>query len=99
VAAPLDPATRVVASTEQVSADMGGEVVILNFRDEVYYGLDEVGAFVWRLLATPRTVAELCDAVTAEFDVDAATCAADLAVLLDGLATRALVTLAPPEAG
>lgn len=99
MAEPLDPATRAVASAEQVSADVGDEVVILNFRDEVYYGLDAVGAFVWQLLAQPRTVAELCEAVTAEFDVDAATCAADLAALLRQLEARALVTLTPPAAG
>ena len=72
-------------------------MVILNFADEVYYGLDGVGARVWELLGEPRTLAELRDAVTAEYEVDAATVEADLQELLEDLATRRLVEVLPRD--
>lgn len=87
----LHAASRVVAARDQVSAELDGEAVILGLADGIYYGLDPVGAFAWALLERPRTVAELRDAVAAEFDVDAPTAERDLLALLDEMAARGLV--------
>jgi ornithine carbamoyltransferase len=87
----ITPETVVVAARDQVSADVDGEFVILNLADEVYYGLDGVGARVWTLLEEPRTVAELASAVSAEYEVDAETAERDLLALVADLAGRRLV--------
>jgi coenzyme PQQ synthesis protein D (PqqD) len=87
----LTPETVVVAARDQVSTELEGEAVILNFADRVYYGLDGAGARVWELLREPRTVAALRDAVVAEFEVDAETAGRDLAELLRELVERRLV--------
>jgi hypothetical protein len=92
---PMDAETRVMASRDQVSVDLDGEAVILGLADGVYYGLDPVGARVWAMLDAPRTVAELRDAVVAEWEVDAPTAEADLIALLGELAARGLVTIDP----
>lgn len=91
----ITPETVVAAARDQVSADLEGEAVILNLADGVYYGLDGVGARVWELLREPRTAAQLRDAVTAEFEVDAGTAWRDLSVLLGELAERRLVEITP----
>ncbi|HVH12083.1 MAG TPA: PqqD family protein [Longimicrobium sp.] len=93
----MDAATRVVAARDQVSVEVDGEAVILNLADGVYYGLDPVGARVWGLMEEPRTVAELRDAVVAEWEVDAPTAEADLLELLADLAARGLVEVRPAE--
>ncbi|HEX6039031.1 PqqD family protein [Longimicrobium sp.] len=92
---PMDADTRVVAARDQVSVEVEGEAVILSLADGVYYGLDPVGARVWTLLEQPRTVAELRDAVVAEWEVDAPTAERDLLALLDALAGRGLVEVQP----
>lgn len=94
---PLDAATRVVAARDQVSCDVEGEVVILGLADGIYYGLDEVGARVWGWMEAPRTVAELRDAVTEAYEVDAETAERDLLSLLGELAARGLVQVDPAE--
>jgi hypothetical protein len=93
----LDADTRVVAARDQVSAQLDGEAVVLSLADGVYYGLNPVGATVWTLLEQPRTVAELRDAVVAEYDVDAATAQADLLQLLGEMAARGLVEVHPAD--
>lgn len=94
MSAPLGPGTRVAAGADQVSCELEGEAVILHLAEGVYYGLDPVGALVWRLVdAGERTVAELADAVAAEYAVDRGTAEADLAELLGDLAARGLVSL------
>ena len=93
----MDAATRVAAARDQVSVEVDGEAVILNLADGVYYGLDPVGARVWALMEQPRTVAELVDAVVAEWEVDAPTAERDLLDLLADLAERGLVEVRPAE--
>lgn len=83
--------SKVVATKEQVSADLGGEVVILNMKNGVYYGLDPVGARIWSLVQDPTTVKVLRDAIFNEYDVDADRCERDLLVLLQDLASNKLI--------
>lgn len=89
----LSPATVLVAARGQVSTELEGEAVILSLADEAYYGLDGAGALAWSLLAEPRTLAELRDAVAAGYDVAPADAERDLAALLSELLERHLVEI------
>ena len=82
-----------VASSELVSANLDGEVVILGFRSGSYYGLDQVGVSVWELLQQPRKVSELRDAIFNEYDVELARCERDLLSLLEELAEKQLIEI------
>jgi hypothetical protein len=92
------PFTRdscVVVSDEQVSTALGDETVVLGMRDGVYYGLDAVGARVWALVAAPRRVSEVVQAITAEFEVSPERCERDVLALLEELCARQLVREVP----
>ena len=86
-------ATLVIAA-DVLATELGAEVVILNLADGQYYGLDEVGAEVWKALASPATVDDVCRAITSAFDVEDACCREDVLSLLGELASRGLVTVA-----
>lgn len=90
----ISSAATVVASSRQVSTDVEGESVILNFDEGVYYGLEKVGARVWELVKSPLPVAEIRDTLVAEFDVDPDRCEADLQDLLSELAEAGLIEVA-----
>jgi hypothetical protein len=81
----------VAATRDHVAAEVGDEVVILSLKDEVYYGLGDVGARVWELVQQPRRVSELRDAIVAEYDVSGERAGRDLLDLLAELAERGLV--------
>jgi hypothetical protein len=83
----------VVVSKEQASADLGDEAAILNLKDGVYYGLDPVGARIWKLIQTPRTVREVRDMILEEYDVEADRCEKDLIALLQDLAKNDLIDI------
>ena len=88
-----------VASPDQISCDLGGEAAILNLKTGVYYGLDPVGARIWELLLTPKTFAQIRDAILSEYDVEPGPCERDLRDLLEKLTAERLVeTLAQPVA-
>ena len=91
-----DSATVVVADDLLASA-FGAELVILNLKDGVYYGLEDVGARIWSLLQRPMTVGAIRDAIVAEFDVEPERCGRDLRSLLQDLASRGLIRVEGPD--
>jgi hypothetical protein len=90
--------TTVCATRDHVAAEVGDEVVILNLKDEVYYGLGSVGARIWELVQKPRRVSDLRDTIVAEYDVEASEAQRDILGLLADLAERGLVEVQPEQA-
>lgn len=90
--------STVVASTRQVSTEVEGESVILNFDDGVYYGLDNLGTLVWSLLSEPIAVSEIRDAIVAEYEVDDSRCETDLLELLNDMQGAGLVQVSESTA-
>jgi hypothetical protein len=82
-----------VVSNELVSANLDGEVVILGFKSGSYYGLDQVGVFVWDLLQQPRQVSDIRNAIFEQYDVELVQCERDLLALLVDLADRQLIEI------
>ena len=89
----------VVAASEQISCPLGEESAILNLKNSVYYGLDPVGAYVWKLLREPRSVRELRDALLAEYDVETQRCEQDLLELLEKMRLEGLIEVRAVAAG
>jgi len=96
---PLSANTIVVASTEQVSCAVGEESVILGLQNSVYYGVNPVGASIWKLLQRQRSVAELRDAVLEEYDVEKERCERDLLDLLEKMQAEGLIEVVASGAG
>lgn len=59
--------TPVRASPQLVSCEVADEAVLLSMRDGQYYGLNEVGASIWKLIQQPRTVVQIRDALLEEY--------------------------------
>lgn len=81
----------VVAAKDQISADVGGEAVILNLKTGAYHGLDPVGARIWNLLAESTTVNDILDALLKEYEVEPDRCFRELLALLQQLAESGLI--------
>ena len=94
----LTDSSVVSIATDQLVSKLGGEIIVLNMKSGVYYGLDAVGARVWELAQNPQTVKSIQDALLTEFDVSADQCRRDLTELLEDLRTEGLVHIQPPAA-
>ena len=88
---PLSLATIVSASTNQVHARVGDDLVILDLDSSLYYSLDPVGARVFELLEEPTRLDAVADTIVAEFEVDAPTARKDVLALVDTLIAQKLV--------
>jgi len=77
-----------------VAANLGEELALLDLPSGSYLGFNATAAHVWRLLSEPRTLDALCDAMTAEFEVDRERCRGEVADLLKKLLAADLIRVA-----
>lgn len=89
----ITPTSRVRATPDQVSSELGKEVVILQLGQGLYYGLDEVGVEIWRKLQDGCRVSEIVAAITEKFEVDDARCEADVLRILGEMEQAQLVVV------
>ena len=80
---------------EQVFTVVDGEAVLMSVENGKYYKLDDIGTRIWVLIETPTAVGALCDQLVQEFQVEHATCEADVQVLLSRLLRNDLIRVVP----
>jgi hypothetical protein len=73
-----DQSTLTRNDRDLLSAVVDGELVGMSVERGTCYGLNEVATRIWGLLAEPRTLSQLCEALAAEYEVDPATCRSDV---------------------
>ena len=87
-----DPGTLFSRATDLVSADLSGDMAILNLQTKTYFGLADVGAFIWQQLEVSTNFRTILNALMNEFEVNESQCAADLEKFLDKLIQIGLLT-------
>jgi len=80
-----------------VSCELDGEAALLNVQSGEYYGLDELGASVWRMITQPCAVATIVQKITSEYAVDPERCGRDLISFIGELAAQSLVEVSENE--
>ena len=85
--------SKYVAGKNQVSCQVSGEAVILDMQTGVYYGLNAVGASIWKLLNEPRSIEELQTLIAAEYEIAPIDCRGDIQNLLNKLLEEKLIEL------
>lgn len=65
--------------------DLGESIITMNVESGYYHELNSVGSDIWRLLETPKSVAEICRALDADYDVGADDCLKDVIEFLGNI--------------
>jgi hypothetical protein len=81
-----------------LSAKVGDELVMMSAEKGNYIGLNEVGARIWELIETPMEVNAVCAQLQGEFEVEPATCRAEVETFLNELVKHGAIALDPPPA-
>jgi hypothetical protein len=87
----IGPSTVVARNEEPVSVEVDDTVVMMSIEQGMYFGLEGVGPRIWALLEEPRSVSAVCEALTEEFDIDAASCLREVLAFLEELSDAQLV--------
>jgi hypothetical protein len=93
----IDETTRVKSAHHVFDREFEGELVLLDLAKGDYYGLDPLGAALWRGVTRGRSIAELAPELVREWDVDPMTLTRDLVALLSDLVARGLLERIEPS--
>jgi len=78
-------------SNDFLLKDVKDEAVILNIKTGDYFGLNEVGAILIRLLLEGKSISQVTDLITDEFDADIQTVESDCNELIGELLSRGII--------
>lgn len=87
----LSGSTTVTVNKDYVYCNVEDEMVLLGMKDGIYYGLNQVGAFIWENIKEPKTIDQVRDAILVEYDVEKEECERDLFELLKEMTEKGLV--------
>jgi len=85
----IESAVRI--TDDVIFNDLQGEVVLLNLKTGIYFGLDPVGTRIWQLIQDHGVLGPVRDAMLQEFEVSAERLWEDLRDLVGRLADNELV--------
>lgn len=74
--------------------EVGSGLVLMAPGGTATHSLDEIGAFIWRQFDGRRRLADVVDALIAEYDVDAAEAADDARAFVSQLIEAGLIRVA-----
>jgi hypothetical protein len=85
--------STVVHHPGMVAADMDGETVMMSIEAGEYFGLNDVGTYLWEFMAEPITISALCQRVLDTYEVDEATCQTGVLSYVAKLMDRGVIKL------
>lgn len=89
----IEISSTVSASSDLLSTEIDGELVMMDMESGQYFNLDQIGTVIWRELAQPRTVADLCRFLVDRYDAPAGEIERDVLDLLRQMADKKLILL------
>jgi len=87
------PRGRVRPAPDVVFRELGGEMVLLNLKSGVYYGLNETGTQMWTLLVELKDPGRVVEALEREYAASREQLEGDLRELLGTLRAKGLIEL------
>ena len=85
---------KLTPSSQVIARDVGQEIVLLDLASGTYFGLDPVGARIWQLMRSGKTLDEVCDAMMEEYEVPRETLERDVQALARQLIEKQLAAAA-----
>ena len=87
---------KFIRSRSVVARVVGGETLIVPIRGKVgdlasIYSFNGAGTLIWKLLGSPKTIAQLADGVAQEYEVDTARAERDVANFVSEMKAVGLV--------
>lgn len=87
---------QLVISGDVLARELSGEILVLDLRTSLYFGMSGVAARVWQLVEQQQSRDAIIETLASEFDAAPDVIAADVDAFLEDLLTRGLVVRAAP---
>lgn len=85
--------SRARPGEDVVFRDLEGEIVLLNLKTGIYFGLNPMGTRIWHLLRAHESLQKVLDSLVEEYEVTKAQCEEDLLSFVAVLREKGLIEL------
>ena len=76
---------------EMIHANMGEELVIMSLTNGKYYGINDVGSAIWKLLENSLTIDQLIYKLSDIYGISAEQCQKDIEVFLINMEDQGII--------
>lgn len=83
--------SMITAASNVAFCEVDNKLVLMNVDTGYYYGLDEVGKFIWSLLQTPSSFEQIEAAIRDKYEIETAQNSKNLSDLLSNLEHAGLI--------
>ena len=87
----IEPSSRVARNDAIIFTEFGDTVVMMDVENGSYYELNPVGSRIWALTETGPRVADVCEALVAEYEVAPEACGNEVRAFLEELHSREVI--------
>lgn len=81
------------AVSEHLWCELNGEAVILSLRNGKYYGMNSIGAEIWKYLQSPTRIHKIHKNILADYDVDPDECLTEIKEFVSSMLDEGLVEI------
>jgi hypothetical protein len=85
---------QLLISKDVLARELAGEILVLDLRTSLYFGMTDVAARVWQLVEQQNTRDVIVETLAKEFDAAPEVIATDVDTFLEDLLTRGLLVRA-----
>ena len=78
-------------TTNQLSSNVDGEIILLDVNSGEYVNLNSVGTYIWNCLEHPHSIKQIIDLLVTEFDVARDLCESDTKPFIEELISLNLI--------
>lgn len=86
----LDVNQKITRHSDMLSAEIGGEAVMMSIEKGAYFGLNPIATRIWDLIDQPKSIAELIAVISDEYEVSDEQCAADVQEFVADMLARGI---------
>ena len=90
----LELSQKISRHSDILSAEIGGEAVMMSIEKGAYFGLNPIATRIWDLIDQPQSIAELIAVISAEYEVSDEQCSADVQEFVADMLARGIAQLA-----
>ncbi len=90
----LELSQKIIRHTDMLSAEIGGEAVMMSIEKGAYFGLNPIATRIWDLIDQPQSIAELIAVISAEYEVSDEQCATDVQEFVSDMIERGIAQVA-----
>lgn len=90
----IELSQKIIRHNDMLSAEIGGEAIMMSIEKGAYFGLNPIATRIWDLIDQPKSIAELIEVISTEYEVSDEQCSADVQEFVADMLARGIAQLA-----